>query len=247
MKPTPGSEPARSPLPKRFYVTAAAHVGEGPPYRVLLDGRPVRTPRKLLLALPSRALASAIAAEWAAQGSEIDPATMPLTRLANTTLDGIAGNEQAIRDDIAGYAMNDLVCYRAEAPADLAALQSRHWDPILAWTEVRLGCRFVLAAGVMPVTQPEVNRGSVLAVLSGRDAFALAATHVVTTLTGSALLALALAEGFAGEDQVWAAAHADEDYQIAQWGEDAEARDRRARRRAEFAAAVRFLRLAASS
>lgn len=242
----PGREPLRS-LPKRFYASAVVVSEGGAPYGVSLDGRPLRTPGKGILALPVEPLAHAIAEEWHAQGPEIDPASMPLTRLANTALDGVAGNEAATRADIANYALSDLLCYRADAPADLARLQARSWDPVLAWAEKALGCRFVLAAGVMPVRQPEGHHEKMVSALEGYDAFALSALHVVTTLTGSALLALALARRHLTAEAVWAAAHVDEDYQIAQWGGDAEATARRHRRWKEMQAAAHLFDLVAMS
>lgn len=243
---SPGREPMRPPLPKRFYSTATVSA-DGPPYRILLDGRPVKTPKKQPLALPNAALAEAVAAEWAAQGTHIDPASMPLTRMSNTALDGVTGNEDALRADIATYAMSDLLCYRADGPDGLVTAQAAHWNPVLDWATGRLGCELRLAEGVMPVAQPAGVREAVHAALNSAGAFELTALHVVTTLTGSALLALALAEGRLGADAVWAAAHVDEDHQIAQWGWDAEAKARRAFRWAEMQAAARILALAAKS
>ncbi len=236
-----GREPLRPPLSKRFFKTAEVSADSTPPFRVLLDGRPARTPKKQLLSLPSRALAEAIAAEWAAQGGEINPASMPLTRMANTTLDGVVGHEQALRDDLAAFAMSDLVCYRAEGPGDLVAKQALAWGPVVAWAESAFGFHAVLAAGLMPVVQPEQNRDKVLGLLHRYTAFELTPLHVMTTLTGSALLALAVAHGALDRDAAWTAAHVDEDFQISQWGEDDEAIARRARRFAEMSAAHHML------
>lgn len=242
----PRREPFRAPLSKRFYAVAGVGSDSAPPFRVLLDGRPVRTPAKAVLALPARALAEAIAAEWSRQASVIDPATMPLTRLANTTIDGVVGKEALLRADIAAFAMSDLLCYRAEVPEELARRQSAAWDPVVRWAEERLDCHFKLAAGVMPVAQAPACRDQTLIALSGRGAFALAALHTITTLTGSALLALAVSERQLDAEAAWSAAHVDEDYQISQWGEDAEASERRAHRYAEMQAAVLFLRASES-
>jgi chaperone required for assembly of F1-ATPase len=239
-------EPLRPGTIRRFFATATVAADAAPLFRILLDGRPVRTPKKRLLELPSRVLADAIADEWTRQGAEIDPATMPLTRIANSTLDGVAGNEQALRDDIAAYAMNDLVCYRAEGPPELVRRQAALWDPVVGWVGTRLGVRLRLAEGVMPVVQPDALRDGFLARLAGHDAFRLAALHVVTTLTGSAAIALALDDGAIDAAGAWAAAHVDEDFQISQWGQDAEAEIRRQRRWAEMQAAVAFLGLAAA-
>ncbi len=241
-----GREPLRAPLPKRFY-TAATVGAEGPPFRILLDGRPLKTPKKQALAVPSVVLADAIAAEWSAQATHIDPATMPLTRMANTALDGVVGNEDALRADIAAFAMSDLLCYRADGPDRLVSEQSARWNPVLDWAARRLDCRFQLAEGIMPVTQPEAIRAAVVAAIASAGAFQLTPLHVVTTLTGSALLALAVAERHLDAEAAWAAAHVDEDFQIVQWGWDAEARARRAFRWTEMQAAARMIALTSAS
>lgn len=229
-------------LPRRFYKTATTQ--EGPAgWRVLLDGRAARTPRKRELALPSRPLAEAIAAEWQAQGDRIDPGTMPLTKLVNTAIDGIVGHEAVVRAEIVKFAGSDLLCYRADSPEGLVVRQAELWDPVLDWARAALAARFVLAAGLMPVAQPQPALDAVAARLADVDAFRLTALHVITTLTGSCLLALAHLDGVLDEAQAWAAAHVDEDWQIAHWGEDGEAAARRAKRRAEMAAACRLLAL----
>lgn len=232
---------------KRFYklVTIDEGVAPGAAFRVLLDGKPMRTPAKAVLAVPTRALAEAIAAEWEAQREHIDPTGMPLTKLANSTLDGVRGREAEVRAEIVKYAGSDLVCYRATEPEGLAARQAELWDPVLAWSRDALGARFVVAQGLMPVAQPETACASIAGVLEGVDAFALAALSVMTTLMGSALLALAHARGMLTAEAAWAAAHVDEDWQIAKWGEDAEATARRQRRWAEMQAASRLLALLA--
>jgi chaperone required for assembly of F1-ATPase len=210
---------------------------------VLLDGRPMHTPAKAVFAVPSQALAEAIAAEWAAQRDRIDPASMPLTRIANSAIDGVRGREQEVRADIAQYAASDLVCYRAEGPAELARRQAEAWDVVVAWAGEALGARLRIGVGIMPVAQPEAALRRVGAALDGLEAFALTAVHIITTLTGSALLALAHARGRLTAEAAWAAAHVDEDWQISQWGEDTEAMARRQRRWAEMAAASRMLAL----
>jgi chaperone required for assembly of F1-ATPase len=212
-------------------------------FGILLDGKPARTPAKAALAVPTKALAEAVAAEWQAQGERVDPATMPLTRLANSAIDGVRGREAEVRADIAKYASSDLVCYRAEAPEELMRRQAEAWDPVLAWSRDALGTRLAVARGIMPVTQSEAATSAVSAALLDRDAFALAALHVMTTLMGSALLALAHASGHLTADAAWAAAHVDEDWQTSRWGEDAETAARRERRWAEMQAASRMLRL----
>jgi chaperone required for assembly of F1-ATPase len=249
----PGKEALRPPLAKRFYdkVTvedggAGADAKRPDRYRILLDGRPVKTPRKLPLAVPTRALADAIAAEWGAQGAHIDPASMPLSKLAITAIDGVADNLAAVAEDIVKFAGTDLICYRAEAPAALQGRQSEAWDPILRRMEQELGARFALAEGVMPVAQTEKALDRVAAAVAPFDAMSLASLHVMTTLMGSALLALAHAKGLISLEDAWAAAHVDEDWQVEQWGVDVEATERRARRWVEMQAASRFLKLLAA-
>lgn len=239
----PGKEALRPALPKRFYKSAAIAPHEGG-YAVLLDGRVIRTPLKRILALPSEALAVAVAEEWRCQREVIDPASMPLTRIANSAIDAVAEEMEAVAADIAAFAGSDLICYRADAPDGLAERQGAAWNPILAWAEDMLGLRLMLGAGVMPVEQPAELRRSIHAAVSGESPLRLAAIHVVTTLTGSALLALALARGQIAPETAWAAAHIDEDWQIEQWGPDAEAAERRAFRSREFEAACRILALA---
>ncbi len=229
--------------PKRFYKSVTVAPGEGQAFRILLDGRAARTPAKAELAVPTQALAEAVAAEWEAQRGHIDAATMPLTRLVNAAIDGVTPRLVQVRADIAAFAANDLVCYRADAPDPLVARQSAQWDPVLAWAREELGARFEVATGLMPVAQPEDAVAAVAALLEDLDPFRLAALHVMTTLTGSALLTLAHTRGALTVEAAWAAAHVDEDFQVSQWGEDAEATRRRARRWAEMQAASRLLAL----
>ena len=242
-----GGREAR-PLSKRFYkaVTVAVPQSEAPPaFRVLLDGKPVRTPAKALLAVPTRALAEAIAGEWEAQREHVDPAGMPLTRLANSAIDGVGAHQAEVRADIVKYAASDLLCYRASEPHPLVRRQAEVWDPVLAWAREALGARFEVAEGIMPVTQPEAAKSAVAGALEGLDAFSLTSLHVMTTLTGSALLALAHAQAHLTAEAAWAAAQVDEDWQIGRWGEDAEAAARRRRRWAEMQAASRLMALLA--
>jgi chaperone required for assembly of F1-ATPase len=229
-------------LPKRFYKNVAAK-DEGGGVSLLLDGKPVRTPGKASLTLPTRALAEAVAEEWRAQGERIDPLTMPFTRLANSAIDGVVGREQAVIDDIMAYAGSDLLCYRAQGPEGLVKAQASHWDPVLAWAKAALGGPLILAEGVVHVVQPAASLARLKQAFAGRDAFSLAALHVMTALTGSALLALAVAEGRLTPEQAWDAAHVDEDWQISQWGEDVEAAERRKNRWRDFAAAAKTLAL----
>jgi chaperone required for assembly of F1-ATPase len=229
-------------LPKRFYRAVTVEAADGG-WRVLLDGRAVKTPKRLALLLPTQALAQAIAAEWEAQADVINPASMPLTKLANSALDGVTGREEAVRDEITAYAGNDLLCYRAGQPEALAHLQRQAWDPLLAWAEQHFGAKLKTGAGVMPIAQAPAALAKLAEAMVRFDAFALAACHVMTTLTGSALLALAHMHGRLTLDEAWTAAHIDEDFQISRWGEDAEAKKRRDLRLAEMQAASAFFRL----
>lgn len=227
-------------LPKRFYKKAeVAEINGG--WTVRLDGKAVRTPGKATFVLPSAGLAREIAAEWEAQGERIDPDTMPLTRIANTAIDRVRGQEHAVADEIASFAASDLVCYRADAPEGLVEMQVKSWDPVLAWADRELGARLVAASGITHQPQPDASFAAIRREIGAHDAFALAALHTLTTLTGSALLALALIGGALSAAEVWAAAHVDEDWQISRWGEDDEAMARRGKRREEFDAAARVL------
>lgn len=227
-------------LRKRFYKAASA--GEGMPSPVLLDGRGVRTPAGAALAAPTRALAGAIAAEWNAQGETIDPAKMPLTRLANSIIDGVTAQPQPVSDEVARYLGSDLVCYRGDTPEGLVAKQTQHWDPIVAWARDALGARFVLSEGVVFVAQPDHAIAAARAAIPS-DPWRLGAAHVVTTLTGSALIALALAAGRLDVEAAWNAANVDEDWNMAQWGRDEFAMERRAVRFADMQAAGTVLAL----
>jgi chaperone required for assembly of F1-ATPase len=229
-----------------------------PPFLVLLDGLALRTPADNAVALPTVALADAIAGEWAAEAQRIDPRSVPpqrgpltrplarpLTRLANTAIDGVQGREEAVRSAIVAYGTSDLLCYRADAPEALARRQSASWDGVLAWAGEALGVRLRVGAGLMPIAQPRDAVEAIAAQLASRDCFALTALHCITSLTGSAVLALAVAHGHVTAEAAWTAAHVDEAYQSGQWGEDAEAARRLARRRGEMLAASRFLALLA--
>ncbi|MCF2524083.1 ATP12 family protein [Bradyrhizobium sp. G127] len=231
---------SRTPLRKRFYTSAG--VVEAPDgFAVTLDGKPVRTPGRNPLAAPTRELAEAMAAEWQAQPEMIDPMAMPLTRLANSVIDGVAGNVQAVADDAAKYFETDLLFYRAGFPEELIAKQAEHWDPVLRWAADDLGAHFILTEGVIHVQQPETAVAAVRAALPA-DAWPVGAFHVVTTITGSALLALALKHRTLDEAQVWAAAHVDEDWNREKWGIDDEVEARRVQRQKDFEAAALVLK-----
>jgi chaperone required for assembly of F1-ATPase len=224
-------------LPRRFYTDVAASA-EGATWQLLLDGRKAMTPGKRPLAVPDAAIGERLAVEWSAQGAHIDPATMPVTTLVCTALDAVAQQADSVAADIVKYAGSDLLCYRAEAPAGLVAAQGALWDPVLAWAARDLGARVIVADGLMPVVQPAETSARIAAAVGRRDPLSLAALHVLTTLTGSTLLALAIDRRYLTFEEAWRAAHVDEDWQIAQWGEDAEAIARRAHRFAEAHAAA---------
>jgi len=230
-------------LRKRFYEKAAIDQSDGA-FRILLDGKPVKTAARRVLAAPTRALAQAIADEWDAQTDVIDPSKMPLTRLANSIIDGVADAPGPVAEEIEKYLGSDLLFYRADGPEGLTQAQEKHWDPVVVWARDHLGARFILAEGVVFAPQSDE------AIAAARHAipdnpWILGAVHSVTTLTGSALLALALAAGRLDTDTAWAAAHVDEDWNLATWGRDEAALARRAIRFVEMQAAARVLTLAA--
>jgi chaperone required for assembly of F1-ATPase len=230
---------ARAPRRKRFYAHAGV-VEAADGFAVTLDGKPIRTPSGCQVVAPRREIAEAIAAEWEAQQDTIDPLTMPLTRFANSVVDAVVYRVEAVRDDVAKYFGSDLLFYRAGHPDALVALEAGHWDPVLFWAADALGAHFILAEGIVHVRQPDSAVAAARAALPA-DPWSIAALHVVTTLTGSALLALALVHGVLDQDQVWAAAHVDEDWNIEKWGADEEIAARRAARLVDFRAAASIL------
>ncbi|OWV75115.1 ATPase [Rhizobium sp. R339] len=228
----------KKPLPKRFYSEVAVAEHEDG-FAITLDGKLVRTPARQALAVPTEALARLVAAEWEAQSEVIDPITMPVTRLVNTAIDGIATNTQAIFEDILRFSSTDLICYRAEGPERLVERQAERWDPVIDWAANDLGARFILVEGVMHHEQPREATAAFAVTLKRHESpMALAALHTITTLTGSAILALAFAEGRVTMEEAWSLAHLDEDWTIEHWGSDEEAEERRAKRFAEFKAAA---------
>lgn len=217
----------KRPLPKRFYKDVTVGSSDDG-HTILLDGRPVRTPAKRPLAVSSAALAARLRDEWDAQGEEIDPAKMPVTRLVNTAIDGVSDNRQAVLDEIVRFAGTDMICYRADSPERLVERQRQGWDPVLAWAAEGLGARFILAEGVIHQEQPQpAIRAFGEALTRYGSPLELACIHTITTLTGSAILALAFAHGVLDAETVWTLAHLDEDWQIEHWGTDEEAFRRR--------------------
>ena len=229
-------------LSKRFYERAhVADVASEGGFPLLLDGKPVKTPARRTLAAPTQVLAEHLALEWNAQEKVIEPGRMPLTRLANAVIDAIAAQVQAVADEVAKYLGSDLLFYRADAPPGLVALQSKHWDPILEWAHQALGARFMLIEGVIYADQPNEALAAARKAIPA-DPWRLGAVASVTTLTGSALLALALSAGQLDADAAWAAAHVDEDWQMSHWGRDDVALDRRTYRFGEMQAAATVLK-----
>jgi chaperone required for assembly of F1-ATPase len=227
---------------RRFY----SEVGLADDGTVTLDGKPIRTPRKAILRLPTPALGAAVAAEWRAQGEKIDPHAMRLTRLANTAIDRVALERDRTLAEMVDYAGSDLVCYRADRPPELVAVQAVHWDPVVAWAETTLGSPLAIATAVIHREQAPQTMRAVGDRLARRSDFALAALQNIVTLTGSALIALMLDDDALTEERAWTCAHVDEDYQISQWGWDEEARNRRTARLLEFSSSCQFLRLGKS-
>ncbi|MGA2792351.1 MAG: ATP12 family protein [Roseiarcus sp.] len=225
---------------RRFYAVASvAPVAAG--FALRLDGRGARTPAGNPLVFPTLALAELAASEWTGQGEAIDPATMPVARIANSAIDGVAAAIAETRAELAAYAEADLLCYRAGAPQELVEAQASAYDPVLDWAHEAYGARFLLAEGVTHRRQPERALQAINAELRAIDEpFALAALHVMTTLTGSILLALGVFRGGLTAPEAWRIAHVDEDFQIGQWGEDDEAMARRAARWREMAAAAKI-------
>lgn len=215
--------------------------GEG--WGVALDGKPLRTPGRRPLAVPTRALAEAIAAEWNAQGDRIDPRSMRLTGLANAAIDRIAIDPARYVADLARYGETDLLCYRAEGPEGLCARQCAAWDPLLDWAREALGVEFTLAAGVVHRPQPEATLARQRHEVAALDPFRLAALTTIVTISGSLVAGLALLAAAFDEAAVWRASRIDEDWQAEKWGEDSEARDMAEARCEEFGQAARMLRL----
>ena len=227
------------PLPKRFYRVASVSETNG----ILLDGRSVKTPLKATLILPNAQLAEAVAAEWRAQDKLINPAFMPLTKLANTAIDRAMPERASVVKEIVEYAGSDLVCYWAATPPALVEKQRLHWQPVRDWAEATLGAKFKIARGISHVPQSTEALALVAGFAEAQDQWRLTVLFLLTTLTGSALVAAQVVAGAVTPDAAWASAHVDEDYQIEQWGLDWEAEQRRTSRRREFDGLVTFLKL----
>ena len=229
---------------KRFYRDAG--VTETPDaFGVALDGKPVSTPAKRPLTVPTRALAVAIAEEWRAQGETIDPRRLPLTRLASIALDLVAPRREAVIAEVAKYAGTDLVCYRAEQPPELAERQRAAWQPLIDWATLCFDAPLAATAGILPVAQLAASLKALETAVAAYDTHRLAALHLATAACGSLVVALALIEGRIDADAAFAAAELDESYEIERWGEDAEQARRRAGLKEDIALAARFVSLLA--
>jgi chaperone required for assembly of F1-ATPase len=223
---------------RRFYKDVAVVDGA-----ILLDGRPVKTPARASLTLPTPALAEAVAGEWRMQGEDVDPRTMPLTGLSNAAIDRVAPDPAAFARPLADYAESDLLCYRAEAPAELVVRQAEAWDPLLDWARTRFDIAFVVTTGIVHASQPPATIARLSEALLARDAFALAAMSPLVTIGGSLVAALALAEDAIDADRAFDLTHLDELWQAERWGEDRLALEARASRRRDFMAAAELLDL----
>lgn len=224
---------------KRFYKSVS--VGDG--NAVFLGGRTLRTPRGASLDLPARALAEAIAEEWRVQGDEIDPQAMPLTKLANTAVDGVGPRREEVTAEIAGFAKHDHLCYRTDAPAELVRRQSEAWDPILDWVAERYGAPLIAATGITSVAQPETSITALDKAVETFDPFALSALHVIASICGSLVLALAVADKRLSAGEAFALSQIDERFQAEKWGLDSEAEARAKRLEEELVTASRFMDL----
>lgn len=226
---------------KRFYKDVAVVEADGEGYRVTLDGRPIRTPAKKPLTVPYRALAEAIADEWRAQGETVTPSTMPMTQLANTALDRIPAQREEIVGAVAAYAETDLLCYRAEEPAELAALQTAVWQPLLDWAALRYDAALIVTSGIIPARQPAGACRALRAAVEALDDLTLAAVQNATAACGSIVLALALLEGRIGAEDAFEASELERSFQIDRWGEDEEAALQRRALRQDILVTRQFL------
>lgn len=224
---------------RRFWSTAKVVPVEGG-FAVQLDTRPVRTPLKAPLILPTADLAEAVAAEWQAQGAKVDPASMPFTRTANSAIDTVAAQFDAVVAMLAEYGGSDLLCYRAEGPEDLIALQSDAWDPLLAWAAGSLGAPLRVTTGVVHVAQPPESLAVLQGLVRDQTKFQLAAFHDLVAISGSLVLALAVQRDLISAEEAWRRSRIDEDWQISLWGDDEEAAEVSRRKHAAFLHADRF-------
>ncbi|MEY1556827.1 ATP12 family chaperone protein [Yoonia sp. R2331] len=227
---------------KRFWDAASVAPADGG-FTVHLDARPLRTPGKSALIVPTHDMASAIAAEWDAQTGKIDPNTMPVTRAANSAIEKVMSQKDAVIDELSGYGKSDLICYRATGPEALIDQQKAAWDPWLAWAANALDATLVTTQGVMPVDQPAAAIARLRDAVAQMDAFQLAGFHELVTISGSLVLSLAVTADKLSPQEAWDLSRVDELWQISQWGEDEEASAHAARKCQAFLAGARFFQL----
>ena len=228
---------------KRFWDAATVASGEDG-FAVHLDGRPVKTPAKRALVLPTEVMARKVAEEWDAQEKTVDPTKMPWTRSANAALDKLSTQRLEVADHLAGYAETDLLCYCAEGPQELVERQAHAWDPMLDWAATTYGARLSVTSGVMPVTQDKAALERLAATMRGMSGFQLTGFHDIVALSGSFILALAATETFKTPEEVWHLSRIDETWQIEQWGEDEEAAEEAKLKKTAFFHAIEFFKAA---
>ena len=224
---------------KRFWDKAGV-VALDTGFTIALDGRPVKTPAKAPLVVPTQSMAAAIAVEWDAQVDKIDPMTMPITRGANAAVDKVAVQFDEVAEMLAAYGDSDLLCYRAAGPEELIGLQNKAWDPLLDWAGATLNAPLISAEGVMHVPQDPAVLVRLRAKVDELTPFQLAAFHDLVSLSGSLILALAFTHGRLSADEAWTLSRIDEDYQISQWGPDDEAEALTKIKHTAFLNAARF-------
>ena len=230
---------------KRFWKEVVIEPARGG-FAIRLDHRPVRTPAKAPCVVPTRPLAEAMAAEWTAQGADVDPLVMPVTRAANSTIDRVIPEAAAVAATVAAYGETDLICYRAAHPEGLVARQAAAWDPLVDWANREFGARLTLAEGVMHIPQPPESLARLTEAVGAHTPWELTALHDLVTLTGSLVIGLAVSRGHLAAEAAWPLGRIDEDWNIEEWGEDAEAAAQAERRRQDFLNAARLLDLVRS-
>jgi chaperone required for assembly of F1-ATPase len=228
--------------PKRFWKQAEAVAAEAA-FTVTLDGKPLRTPAKAAFWVPTLALAGVVAAEWDAQAGKVRPETMPFTRMANSALDKVAPQFDAVAAMLAGYGASDLLCYRSAAPRELVARQAQVWDPLLAWAMAEFQAPLTVTTGIMPIDQPQGSLARLGGAAQGFTPFQLAAFHDLVVITGSLVIALAITRGHLTPEAGFDASRVDETWQAGLWGVDDEAAEFEAMKRADLLHAARFFEL----
>lgn len=225
---------------KRFWKTVEVCEDDAAGFSVTLDGRPVRTPAKSKLSMPSRQLAEWVAEEWRAQDEQIDPESMPITRAMNSALDKVTPQFEAVSEMLAAYGGSDLLCYRADAPEALTERQAAAWDPILDWARERFGIQWEVTSGLMPVTQPEKTVSTLKAQVDALSPFELTAFHDLVAMSGSLILALCVVHNERSPEDAWQLSRIDETWQIEQWGKDEEAEEQAEIKRQAFLRAAKI-------